>query len=57
MTNYIWADTCETMEDKYYTFKNIIINDISNLLDEDMDYLTENDKLAQYCEGEYYMNF
>jgi hypothetical protein len=57
MTNYIWADTCETMEDKYYTFKNIIINDISNLLDEDMDYLAENDKLAQYCEGEYYMKF
>lgn len=57
MTNYIWADTCETMEDNYYTFKNIIINDISNLLDEDMDYLAENDKLAQYCDEEYYMKF
>lgn len=57
MTNYTWADTCETMEDKYYTFKNIIINNISNLLDEDMDYLTENDKLAQYCEEEHYIKF
>lgn len=57
MTNYTWADTCETMEDNYYTFKNIIINDISNLLDEDMDYLTENNKLTQYCEEEYYMKF
>ena len=51
MTNYTWADTCETMEDNYYTFKNMIINNISNLLDEDMDYLTENRQTRTVLRG------
>lgn len=53
-----WYEISQTMDDEYDTFKNIIIPNISKLLDEEYDIIETQKKISDYCVDDYYnMNF
>tara|TARA_B110001450_G_scaffold100641_1_gene95343 strand:+ start:845 stop:1072 length:228 start_codon:yes stop_codon:yes gene_type:complete len=49
-----WYETAETMDDMYDTLQEIVLPNISNILDEDYDYVEMKKNINDYCIDEHY---
>jgi len=49
-----WYETAETMDDMYDTLQKIVLPNISNILDEDYDYIKMKKNMDDYCIDDHY---
>lgn len=49
-----WYETAKNMDDMYDTLEKIVLPNISNILDEDYDYIEMKKNINNYCIDDHY---